>query len=213
MSGIASANGHKSITPENFRKCCALFTARKSIKSTWINQKDEYSKPNTELEGYEQWNNDAIVYSLFNTASNQSSLRDVEYKGKIWQIKNEWFWLSKEKMVTLAEKHSNDAVYNDARADSDRFVYDNLLTLNLSPDALEVLNKATELLESTFEYREMADDMNSEWNVNTWDAGWYQVKLLLKEYDKAGLKEFMVLYKELEGRLRDGVFSYGFLRR
>ena len=35
-----------SVLPENFHKVTTLFTARKSIKGTWINDKDEYISPN-----------------------------------------------------------------------------------------------------------------------------------------------------------------------
>ena len=47
LFSTAYMNGHGlSIIPENFMKVCALFTARKTINSTWVNQKDEYSSPN-----------------------------------------------------------------------------------------------------------------------------------------------------------------------
>lgn len=204
-----------SIIPENFRKCCSLFTARRTITgkyANWINQKDEYQAPN-ECTDYEQWNNDAVIYSLFNTASNQSSLRDVEYKGKTWQIKNEWFWLSRQRMIELAEQHRNDAVYHDAKTDNDRFVYTALQGLSLSPDAQSVLDAATALLEDTFEYRERAVDEHPEWQVGTWDAGYYQVVRLAKQFLPDSLKAFRSLYKAFEDRMRDGVYSFGFLKQ
>lgn len=36
-----------SVIKENFYNCMALFTARKSIKRNWINDKDEYIEPIT----------------------------------------------------------------------------------------------------------------------------------------------------------------------
>jgi hypothetical protein len=211
----STANG-LSVIPANFRKVCSLFTARRTITGkyvTWVNQKDEYIAPNEQHPDYSQWNTDAIVYSLFNTASNQSSLRNISYKGKTYQIHNEWFWLSRKAILDLANKHHNDAVYQDARTDKDRFVYTTLQSTSLSPDAKAVLDKATELLEKTFEYREMAADEHPEWCIQTWDASWYQVKLLLKQYLPADLKAFQVLYRQLEDRLREGVYDLGFLRR
>jgi len=208
--------GSFSVIPVNFRKCCALFTARRTITgkhANWINDKDEYQAPNEKHPEYEQWNTDAIVYSLFNTASNQSSLRDVEYKGKLWQIKNEWFWLPRQKILALADNQGNDEVYQDAKTYKDRYVYGILGDLSLSPKAQVVLDKATELVEKTFEYREMANDEHPEWCINTWDAGYYQVKLLLKAYMRDELKAFSMLYKELSDELREGVYEFGFLRR
>jgi len=213
VSGCSSSANGLSVIPANFLKCCALFTARRTISRDWINDKDEYQAPNEKHFDYEQWNNDAIVYSLFNSASNQSSLRDVEYKGKTWQIKNEWFWLSHQTMVDLAEKHDNDSVQKDAEGDKDRYVHDALPGLPLSSKAQAVIDKATELVEKTFEFRAEASTEHPEWHINTWDAGWYQIKLLLKTYLKDELKAFRALYKELGDDLREGVYEFGFLRR
>lgn len=43
-SAFSGAHGF-SIIPENFRKVVSLFTARKSIKGNWVNDKDEYLIP------------------------------------------------------------------------------------------------------------------------------------------------------------------------
>jgi hypothetical protein len=202
-----------SVIPANFRKCCSLFTARRSIGRTWENWQDEYSAPNELHPDYVQWNDDAIIYSLFNTKSNQSSLRNITYKGKTYQIHNEWFWMPREWMVELANKHHNEAVYEDARTDTDRYVAQLMPNLVLSPDARAVFDKASELVNKTFEFREIANDEHPEWHIQTWDAGYYQVKLLLKQYLPAELKAFQVLYKQLEDRLREGVYELGFLRK
>lgn len=61
--------------------------------------------PNTEHPDYAQWQSDCIVYSLFNSKSQQSSLRSVYYNGKDWDIYNEFFWLSRNRMLQLAEQH------------------------------------------------------------------------------------------------------------
>jgi len=64
----------------------------------------------------------------------------------------------------------------------------------------------------TFEYRELADDAHPEWHINTWDAGWYQIKLLLKAYMPDELKAFRRQYKSFEDRMREGVYTFEFLR-
>jgi hypothetical protein len=116
-------------------------------------------------------------------------------------------------MVELANKHHNEAVYEDARTDTDRYVAQLMPNLVLSPDARAVFDKASELVNKTFEFREIANDEHPEWHIQTWDAGYYQVKLLLKQYLPAELKAFQVLYKQLEDRLREGVYELGFLRK
>ena len=200
------------ILPSNYKRCVSLFTARKTIKGNWISNKDEYSAPNTSHPEYNQWNNDTIIYSLFNISSQQSSLRDIQWKDKSWDIKNEFFWLSRQKMLELGEKYHFDALQRDVEHDKERFLHEELQSIELSPDAQEILDRATELVEKTFEYRKELNRTHPEYNLQCWDAGFYQIKIILKEYLPEDLKEFSKLYKAFENRLREGVYKFGFLR-
>lgn len=92
-SSVISANGNKAITPDKFYQSVNLFCARKIVYQDWKNDKDEYLAPNESHPKYEQFKFDSIIYSLFNNSSQQSSLRQVEYKGKQWNINNEFFWI------------------------------------------------------------------------------------------------------------------------
>jgi hypothetical protein len=211
------SNGHGfSITIENFTKVCTLFSARKLILETWDTQKDEYLKPNENHQEFKKYQYDSIVYSLFSTYSYQSSLRQIEYKDKQWDIKNEFFWMSVEKMKELADQNGYDELYNDARTSSDRYVHKLLfgeerIYDRLSPDAKAVLDKATELVERSMELRQvMANDEN---HLNSWDAGYAQLKLVWKEYFQEEFKEFRQLYKALEDRMRPLVYELGFLKK
>lgn len=208
-----------SITEENFIKCCAGFTTRKLCASQcdWINCKDEFLIPNENDNRINQFMNDAIIYSLFHSGSNQSSLRNIEYNGKLWNIQNEFFWMSVKDISDLAGgKYSTDDINTAIEDDletfgKERFVYKKLQTVTLSPDAQAVLDKATELVKSSFKYRKQFNQNHPEYHINTWDAGWYQIKGLLKEYDPEGLKQFNELYKQLEDRMRPLVYELGFL--
>ena len=81
----------------------------------------------------------------------------------------------------------------------------------LSPDAKAVLDKATELLKKSIKARQlMADNQN---HLNSWDAGYAQLKLVWKEYFPEELKEFRQLYKNLEDRMRPLVYELGFLMK
>jgi hypothetical protein len=212
-TGIYKGNGF-SIISDNFFQSLSLFVARRIISSTWINEKDEYLAPNESHQEYEQFSFDSIVYSLFNNSSEQSSLRQIEYKNKLWDIKNEFFWISVDKMKELSDEKGYDELYNDARTSPDRYVYKLLfgeerIYDKLSPDAKAVLDKATELVEKSMELRQvMANDEN---HLNSWDAGYAQLKLVWKEYFQEDFKEFRQLYKELENRMRPLVYELGFL--
>jgi hypothetical protein len=202
------------VVPDNFLRIVSLFTARKIIKPTWANQKDEYFAPNIEHLDYKQWNNDCLVYSLFNNSSHQSSLRDITYKDKQWDIINEWFWMSNETMRSFAEDHVINEIELDCRNFSDeRFIYKKLQETPLSEDAQEVLKMAESLVIGSLRYRNMMIEEHPEYHLNTWDAGWYQIKLILKRYMPEELKSFVKLYKEFEDRMREGVYKFEFLRR
>ena len=212
LSECSSRANGLSILPSNFRKVCALFGARKTVKSTWLNQKDEYMAPDESHSDYQGWNDDCVVYAIFNGASNQSSLRNVNYKGSVHQIKNEWFWMDHGEIKELADAHSQDDLYHDACQYGKRsFVCTELASIGLSHEAIDVLEMASNIVRETIKYRRVFDESHPEYNINTWDAGWYQVKALAKEYAPDMLREFNTKYAILETKVREGVTKFGFL--
>ena len=210
--------GGISIKSDNFNECISVFAARRCMTGEYAshtNWYDEYIAPTQEIlnsSDYKQWNSDAIIYSLFNTKSNQSSLRQITYKDKLWDIKNEFFFMSKDEMIQLAEENYFDILENDARLDNDRYVYTLLKDINLSPDAKEVLEKSKELVRKSFKARKILSENKPEYHLHAWDAGWYQTKLVLKDFYKNDLDEFSKLYKKFENRMREGVYKFGFLK-
>jgi hypothetical protein len=216
-SGFSASNSNGyTIFPENIFETTILFTVRRLIINTWINTVDEYLVPQEDGEEFEVFKYDSLIYSLFESKSNQSSLRQVEYKGQMWDIKNEFFWMSRDRMKELADNMGYDELYNDARTASDRHVYKLLFGQEriydkLSPDVKAVLDKATELVDLSMEMRQvMANDEN---HLNSWDAGYAQLKLVWKEYFPEQFKEFRQLYKNMEDRMRPLVYELGFLMK
>lgn len=209
------SNGHGTyITDKNFYKVSSLFAARKLIEKNWINSKDEYLAPDEANPKFAQFANDSIVYSLFHTSSNQSSLRDVEYKDNLYSIKNEFFWMSKEDIIELANENGLDEVYQDARTSNERYVYTKLQETQLSPIAQKVLDKAVELTKKSFKYRQLFSEEHPEYQLDKcWDAGFYQLKALWKEYMKDEFDDFRKLYKDFSDYLRPQVYELGFLRQ
>jgi hypothetical protein len=214
VSSCSSLNANISILPENLQKVSALFTARKSIAPNWVNCKDEYEAPETTHPDYEQWNNDALVYALFNNSSQQSSLRDIDYKGKKWDIKNHFFFMSNSEMLELANANSFNEMYRDAkRFPEDAYVYNLLEDTTLSEDAQDVLDAAKTLVNKSFGMRVAYHQDHPEYHLQTWDGGWAQLKPMMKEYFKADYALFVAQYKAFEDRMREGVYTFGFLRR
>ena len=210
-----SSMGHGfSITKENIFKTTSLFTARKTIAPTWINCKDEYLVPNESHSNYNQFKLDSLVFSLFNNSSNQSSLREISYKGEQYDINNNFFWMSKNEMMMIANQNNYNELYNDVRTDSDRYIHTLLfgeegIYNQLSDEAKDVLDSASNLVRLSFGMRRnFADDTN---HLNSWDAGYAQLKLLWKEYYPEQFKEFRAKYKVLEDKMRPMVYELGFL--
>jgi hypothetical protein len=209
------SDGHgTTVSDKNLFKVVSTLAARKLVVSNWINQKDEFISPNENHESYVEFKNDSLVFSLFNSVSNQSSLRQIMYKDEIWDIKNQFFWISKEEMINLANQNNYAELYNDARTDSDRYVCNLLfgeqrIYDQLSDEAKDVLDSATNLVRLSFGMRRnFADDTN---HLNSWDAGYAQLKLLWKEYFPEQFKEFRDKYKVLEDKMTPMVYELGFL--
>jgi hypothetical protein len=215
LSAPYSGNIGVDISHENYNKVITLFAARKIIPDDdWRTQKDEYFIPNENHETFQEFYNNSIVISLFDTHSGQSSLRNVTYQNQYWNIKNQFFWMSKEEMANLANNNNYNELYNDARTDSDRYVHTLLfgeegIYDQLSDEAKDVLDSATNLVRLSFGMRRnFADDTN---HLNSWDAGYAQLKLLWKEYYPEQFKEFRDKYKVLEDKMRPMVYELGFL--
>lgn len=215
MFTAAFGNGHgHGLSRENFTKCTSLFTARRIIVCNWINWADEYIAPNEEHPQWKQFVADSVVYSLFESKSQQSSLRQVEYKGEKWDIKNEFFFMSKQEMLNLANEYNNEDMYNDCSASEERFVYTWLQEhySDLSDRAKQVLEMAKELVVKSMKYRQIFDEENEEYQINNWDCGYYQLKALCKQYLPNDLKAFQNVYKEFSEQLKPMVYELGFLK-
>jgi hypothetical protein len=114
-------------------------------------------------------------------------------------------------MGSLADNSGWHEMYQMAKTEEDRYVYKLLETINLSPDAKEVLEMARELVRKSFTFRQTYHQEHPEYHLQAWDAGWAQMKNLLKEYFPDDYKAFRNKFKEFEKRMRKGVFEFGFL--
>lgn len=214
-SADSSNSNGTSILRENFTRITSLFSARKLVVGNWVNDKDEYLAPNENHPLFGSFVDDSIIYSLFHSSSNQSSLRHIKYKEQFWDIKNEFFWMSKNEIMELAEMYKNDFCYNDAYTSDERYVYVLLrdgLYGRLSTEAKAVLDKATDLVRKSFTYRMAFDEDHPEYQINNWDAGFYQLKKLWDERLKPDFSEFKELYKVLSDKMRPMVYELGFLK-
>jgi len=200
--------GHRYIiTPNNIFNMSQFFSVAGLKPTTWEYDKDIMLYP---LKQDIIFNYDSLIYMIF--GGYDVSLKNIEYHNKIWDIKNEFFFMSKKEIEELASEYNNENCYMDAHTDKERFVYEKLKEIELSPEAKAVLDKASEIVRKTFKYRELFDLEHPEYQISNWDCGFYQIKALAKEYAKEDLEEFKVLYKALADKMRPMVYELGFLK-
>lgn len=77
---------------------------------------------------------------------------------------------------------------------------------------IKVLAVGRNLIINSFQYRELFNESHQEYQINNWDACWYQIKALLKEFMQGDLKAFRTLHKQLCNKIRQQVYELGFLK-
>ena len=183
--GSSRGNGY-DVTPDNFTRASVTFSFRRAMKQKiaqqkqlWIRDKDVFTTPSDELLT-DEFIADCVVYSLFDTQSSQTSLRNYEYNGNTYRVINEFFPFSLEFVERLAVKHKNMSIQSDVIGDTDRFVYKWLEEHkeDLSDEAQTLLNLAKELYEITFKYRDEYAKLQPRFQTNSWDAGYAQIARL-----------------------------------
>ena len=202
-----------TITPDNFTRAAVTFSIRRSVqediaakKLLWVRDKDIFTRPPESLLTPD-FVADCVVYSLFDRQSNQTSLRDYEYKDKTYRVVNEFFPFSTASVLNLAQEHHNRTIEADLTGDSQRFVYQWLEehSDDLSAEAQAVLDLAWKLIEASFAKREMFAQLKPRYQVESWDAGWKQINAMIFGRDRIDDD----LYDEYYGEWKDTVRALG----
>lgn len=104
-----------TIVPENFEDCLFVYGIRKSIKTTWLNDKDEFliSKDLLKKKKFLDLKRKAVLYSILD-GGYTSALGEAKYKSRRERIYNEFFalpisFLKKQRSVSLGDIPEKDA--------------------------------------------------------------------------------------------------------
>lgn len=206
LFSLPSTHGHGvNITEENFDRVCALFTARRTITGTWINDKDMYSAPDMDSELYQAFVKDSYVYALFNNQSYQTSVKG-EINGESYDFKNQFYPFSKRETYEMLGLNIPMNF-----KDETRFIKSKLT--NLSTEAQAVLDCFKECIVATANVRKAYGEAHPELQVARWDCGWRQLKDLFKEHCNEQFTKLREAYKVLENKLRPQVYELGFLKK
>ena len=200
LSGPYVSGHGMSVTPENFEQCMIIHMVRKIPKATWINNKDQFMQPTREFS--REFIGDAVIWSLFSPSNQTVSLRDVEYEGEIYQIANNFY------PFELAEVKSWECTLPSMRLNIFRAVEDRFAALwikkhrlELSSESLAVLDVARTIYKQFYLELERLDV--SRWKIESWDAGWYQIRMSLGA---------TIDLSALSAKLEPQIYELGFLR-
>ncbi len=232
FSGPYCSAGAYSVTKENFLKSMIIHAVRKTAKGDWSNDRDQFYKPYVEFFheevvqqlGYEEgvtpefplnFARDCVVWSLFSHSNQTVALKDVEYKGKTYQINNNLFPFTISQVIEWGIKDSEIAITIGAEKEerfAARWLKENYE--ELSNAAKEVVEAAQAVYQSYFTNLNLIN--THHFKIKTWDAGYYQILNSMKEDGvEIGLDEMTKLeeaHRKLGDRIRADLYPLGFLR-
>lgn len=78
--------------------------------------------------------------------------------------------------------------------------------------ARTILTTARQLTEDTIEYRQLISEEHPEWHLNSWDAGYCQLKRLWKLAKPEEFKQSRKLFLEFKEQLRPKLYELGILK-
>ncbi len=207
LSGPYVSAGAFSVTPENFEQAVVVHAARKLPQGNWTNDRDQLIAPTKELS--EEFITDCAVWSLFADSNQTAALKDVVYEGTTYQIHNHFFPFSVNELKKWQITDSD--IRQTLLSAEDSFVSKWLASRTLSPEAQALLNKGKEIYRFYFEHLNQL--RTNKFKIETWDAGWYQIRMALKNADLAvdKLSELKALHRSLRDKLLPQLTEYGIL--
>ncbi len=200
-SGFCSA-GAFFVTPENISQSAIVFSVRRLVKPTWINDRDQFLQPTGELT--EEFKNDCLIWMLFNGSNLTASADDLEWNDRKWSIVNHFIPFN-ESEVRASERFESD------------FMVQYLAGKQLSPEAQAVMDEGRRLWQAYFSHMD-THAVRAEYKLNRADVGWYQIRNALKarnessDFPPVSFASFETAYRALGDKLRPMVYELGFLR-
>lgn len=195
-------NGGYFVTSENLWQAAIVFSVRRLIKPTWLNDRDQFLQPTSELP--DEFKNDCLIWMLFNGSNLTASANDLEWSNQKWSIVNHFIPFT-ETEVGAPERFESD------------FMVQYLADKQLSVEACAVLDAGRELWQAYFAYTDERS-VREEFKLNRADVGWYQIRNALKKRNETGdalpvdFTKFSDAYEVLSTKLRPLVYEYGFLK-
>ena len=201
FSAPQASAGSLSITKENFEKAMVIHAVRRTVKVNWLNGSDQFSIPKKEPK--KKFILDCVVWSLFSTSNQTSSMDNILYKDNYYKIINQFYPFDYKEVYsgcTLFE-------YNDEK----RYVYEylNKNIKYISKEALELIDIGKELYK--FFYSNIYQIDREKFKISLWDPGFWQIRKSLK--DKKLASDILKKLKAKRDNLKNNILkeTYNFI--
>ena len=199
-SGYCSAGG-MLVTRHNVDQAAVVFTVRRIIKHTWVNDRDQLLAPTKALP--DEFINDCLVWALFNGSNLTASASSLAWNSRTWTLVNHWV------PFTEAEVNAPGAFESD-------FMSQHLAAKHLSKESRSVLAQGRLLWAAYFDAT-APHSTRKKWHLDRTDAGWYQIRNALRDRNASGdhpsvdFGPFETAYAELTEKIKPDIFTHGFL--
>lgn len=196
-SGYCNA-GAFFVTPGNVWQAAIVFSVRRLIKPTWLNDRDQFLQPAQPLS--DEFKSDCLVWMLFNGSNLTAGADGLHWNDRDWSLTNHF--------IPFTESQ----VGANARFESD-FMVRYMDGMTFSSEAQAVLDEGRKLFQR-FHATGFPNKIRQEFKLGRADAGWYQVRRALEAYSDTELTDFdpfKAAYADLTSKLRPQVFELGFL--
>ena len=200
------------INPDNLWQVAIIFSVRRLVKPTWLNDRDQFLQPTEPLT--DEFKSDCLIWMLFNGSNLTASANDLEWNGKKWSIVNHFIPFTEEE-VGAPDRFESDFMVQYL---SNLTGLEDLSGLAaLSSEAQKVMQAGKGLWKAYFEHTDTRN-VRDELKLNRADVGWYQVRKALQARNASGdfipvsFKPFEEAYKALTEKLQPLVYELGFLK-
>lgn len=196
-SGFGSGRGY-FVNADNIWQAAVVFTVRRLIKPTWLNDRDQFLQPSQPLS--EEFKSDCLVWMLFSGSNLTAGADGLRWNDRDWTLVNHFIPFS-EAEVGVKGRFESDFMVRYTRG------------LVFSTEARAVLDEGRKLW-TRFHTTQFPRKIRDEYKLGRPDAGWYQIRRALEAYADTELTDFEPMktaYAALSQKLRPMVYSLGFL--
>ena len=210
-SSTTTRSSNVPIMDFNWQRVIPLFAARRCVDRNWENWQQEYRIPDTDHPIWPQYVADSLVYSIFDVKSRQTSLGNVLYNDRNYDIRNEFFWINPSQVLKMFVNRGFDDFYKDYLHSDVPYFQKMLDVAPISEQAEELLHSATQLFEKSVDSRIEMHANRPEWQLHRWDAGYAQLKRVWMRHHFDDYTRFRAQFEEFRQNMKERTYVLGFL--